>query len=134
MNSGPTAPARAGGGAVWAPNFGGGVVEATAPFGLQGGQPAPPHQLFIRTAAGDTKRVEAESFYDLDAGDVFEIYQSGGGGYGDPRERPVETVQLDVLNGLVSPAAAQARYGVVVDADSGEVDEAATAALRGTGH
>ena len=38
-----------------AANFGGGVSEATAPFGLEGGQPAPPHQLFLHKARRDDR-------------------------------------------------------------------------------
>ena len=37
----------------------------------------------------------------------------GGGGYGNPLERPVEKVILDVKNGLVSRKGAQEDYGVV---------------------
>ena len=43
----------------------------------------------------------------------------GGGGYGNPLERPVEKVMLDVKNGLVSIKGAHEDYGVVlVDKDS----------------
>ena len=37
----------------------------------------------------------------------------GGGGYGNPLERPIEKVILDVKNGLVSRKGAQEDYGVV---------------------
>lgn len=39
----------------------------------------------------------------------------GGGGYGDPRERPVERVLNDVVNGYVSIEAARERYGVHIE-------------------
>ena len=43
----------------------------------------------------------------------------GGGGYGNPFERPFEKVILDVKNGLVSIKGAQEDYGVVfVDEES----------------
>jgi N-methylhydantoinase B len=55
----------------------------------------------------------------------------GGGGYGDPFQRPVEKVVDDVRNGLVSLEGAKADYGVVIrDAATLAVDEAATSALR----
>ncbi len=111
-------------------NFGGGVHEETKPFGLQGGHAAPPHQLYIRTHGGESVNVDAESFYHLDKGDVFEIFESGGGGYGDPHRRPAERVRDDVFNGIVSAAQARAEYGVVVDPKSFEVDAAATAKMR----
>ncbi len=116
---------------IAAANFGGGVYEQTRPFGLEGGHAAPRHRLYLRKHSGETIDVDAESFYHFDRGDVFEIYESGGGGYGDPRCRPVERVRDDVLNGLVSPAQARDAYGVVIDAGTFEVDTAATTRLRG---
>jgi len=41
----------------------------------------------------------------------------GGGGYGDPRERPLELVQRDVIRGFVSAESARDDYGVVTDGD-----------------
>ncbi len=55
--------------------------------------------------------VDAEAFYDLGEGDVYEILQSGGGGYGDPRKRPAELVERDVRDGVVSAEAARELYG-----------------------
>ena len=54
----------------------------------------------------------------------------GGGGYGDPRERPLEQVAADVRNGFVSTAKAREDYGVVIDPTTFEVDLAATRRLR----
>jgi N-methylhydantoinase B len=39
----------------------------------------------------------------------------GGGGYGDPRQRPVELVARDVTRGFVSIDSARDDYGVVFD-------------------
>jgi N-methylhydantoinase B len=39
----------------------------------------------------------------------------GGGGYGDPRERPAELVLADVVDGYVSMQGAHELYGVVVE-------------------
>jgi N-methylhydantoinase B len=113
-----------------AANFGGGVHDVTAPYGLEGGRAAPPHQL--RLVKGDRViPVDAESFYDLDEGDVFEIHESGGGGYGDPHRRAIESVVADVRDGLVSVEKAAADYGVVLDAATLAVDRAQTRELRG---
>jgi N-methylhydantoinase B len=55
----------------------------------------------------------------------------GGGGYGNPFERPVEKVVWDVKNGLVSAEGARIDYGVVFkDLSTFDVDEAETARLR----
>jgi N-methylhydantoinase B len=66
----------------------------------------------------------------LKPGDAHRISSGGGGGYGDPFERPVEDVCEDVRQGYVSVAAAAELYGVVVDSESFAPDRAATERLR----
>jgi len=57
----------------------------------------------------------------------------GGGGYGDPFQRPVEKVVRDVRDNLVSLQGAREDYGVVIhDLETLQVDTAATQALRGS--
>jgi N-methylhydantoinase B len=62
-------------------------------------------------------------------GDVVVLQSAGGGGYGDPLERPEAEVAEDVRHGYVSPERARDVYGVLLHED-GAVDEAATAAWR----
>src|SRR5262249_24944636 len=57
------------------------------------------------------------------------IRSAGGGGYGDPLERPAERVALDLREGFVSAKAAREIYGVLLD-EAGFIDVAATAPLR----
>ena len=113
-----------------AANFGGGIRAETAPFGLEGGKAAPPHKLSLHKANGEVIPVDAESLYHLDVGDVYEIYESGGGGFGHPYNRPVENVLADIRNGLVSAEKAKKDYGVVIDPASFAVNYQATAELR----
>lgn len=61
--------------------------------------------------------------------DVLAFFPPGGGGYGDPIDRPVEAVQADLVLGKITPEGARRHYGVVFDA-GGAVDAAATAAAR----
>ena len=64
-------------------------------------------------------------------GETVTNMNPGGGGYGNPYERPVEKVVWDVRNGLVSVDGAREDYGVVIaDVETLEVDAAATRALR----
>ncbi|MCP2040005.1 N-methylhydantoinase B [Neisseria sp. HSC-16F19] len=56
-------------------------------------------------------------------------YNPGGGGYGNPFERPAADVAHDVQFGLVTVEAAAAEYGVVLNDDL-SVNEEATAAKR----
>lgn len=61
---------------------------------------------------------------------------AGGGGYGDPLERPPDAVLDDVIRGYVTVAHARDAFGVVLTGDPKQVetvtiDIAATRALRG---
>jgi len=53
----------------------------------------------------------------LQAGDRVRMSTGGGGGYGDPRERPLELVQRDVIRGFVSRESARDDYGVIFGGD-----------------
>jgi N-methylhydantoinase B len=110
-------------------NFGGGNRPETVPFGLEGGSAAPQHQLYLQKT-DETIEVDAESFYNYDTGDVFEIFESGGGGYGFPKNRLDEKVRADVIDELVSIEKACTDYGVVIDPESREIDKAATKKMR----
>ena len=63
-------------------------------------------------------------------GGQLELLSGGGGGYGPPDERDVERVVEDVRLGYVTTEGARKDYGVVVAADSLEVDRGATKQLR----
>ena len=143
MNTGRTAPAPVSGAGAWAPFIAGGLTPIISPLptsaeatgkqrcrsALKAAKPAPQHQLYLKKG-DETIDVDAESFYDYSTGDIFEIYQSGGGGFGDPLRRSVERVKDDVVNGLISVDKAREDYGVVIDPESFAVDEAKTQTLR----
>jgi N-methylhydantoinase B len=61
---------------------------------------------------------------------VFHAVSPGGGGWGEPMNRSVESVLEDVAGGLVSRQAAKSIYGVVLHADSLSADLAATKQIR----
>jgi N-methylhydantoinase B len=54
----------------------------------------------------------------------------GGGGYGDPFERPVDDVLDEIQGEYISANQALAEYGVALTPDGRGVDRAATARLR----
>jgi N-methylhydantoinase B len=66
--------------------------------------------------------------------DVYRCVAMGGGGYLDPLDRDPDAVSVDVRNGVVSPAFAAHRYGVVVDPNTFSVDGAATERRRAEIH
>jgi N-methylhydantoinase B len=99
------------------------------PYGLEGGEPGSPSSNVVVSADGarelPTMPMEASSLVE---GDRFTHVSAGGGGFGPPFERDPRAVLEDVLDGKVSMAAAQERYGVVIE--GGRVDAEATAAAR----
>jgi N-methylhydantoinase B len=54
--------------------------------------------------------------------EAITIAVGGGGGFGNPFERPVEEVMADVEDGLISAARAHEVYGVEVDGDGSRVE------------
>src|SRR5437870_8734870 len=104
------------------------------PWGLDGGLDATGNEVALRL--GGTWKTDFPNakvlVAQLKAGDAFRIRSGGGGGYGSPLDRPVADVQQDVRQGYVTATAAAELYGVVIDADTHEVDAAATERLRAT--
>jgi N-methylhydantoinase B len=94
--------------------------------GYQGGQPG---ALASITASNgvvfDTKGVR-----EFPPGTTLELKLPGGGGFYDPFTRDPEAVRQDVIDELVSLAAARENYGVVIDSTTLEVDPKGTAELR----
>ena len=71
---------------------------------------------------------ETEFLRTMPPGGVLHFWRGGGGGWGDPLDRPSDEVLADVLNQYVTAEGALRDYGVVISGQS--VDEAATAAER----
>jgi N-methylhydantoinase B len=62
------------------------------------------------------------------AGQIIRIRTTGGGGWGDPLERPLDEVERDLRWGKISRDGAHTDYGVVVTDDG--IDAPATQQLR----
>jgi N-methylhydantoinase B len=71
-----------------------------------------------------------QSYTDFDANEGLANLTGGGGGWGNPLDRDVSAVAKDVTLGYVSVAGAARDYGVVIDPESLQVDDRATASLR----
>ena len=99
------------------------------PYGLYGGRPGAPGAVLLNPGE-EAKTLPSKVTMTCRRGDVVRWVLPGGGGWGDPLDRDPERVLRDVRNELVSPAAAERDYGVVVDTGRWTVDEAATARLR----
>ena len=102
-------------------------------WGLRGGRAGRPFSVTIDPGGPDEREVDALADAEpVRAGEVIRIRTTGGGGWGDPLDRPYEEVLRDVRWGKVSVAGAAADYGVVVTggADEPAVDVASSDALR----
>jgi N-methylhydantoinase B len=105
-------------------------------WGINGGLPSVPHGLWLnRDRPGERFLGAVFSNVSIVPGDTFTRPSAGGGGNGDPLERPPAAVLEDVIDGYVTIGRAAKDYGVVVreiDAElcAYEVDEAATGQER----
>ncbi len=98
------------------------------PWGILGGKAGKPSNVILNPETPDAVVLGNKDFLIAQPGDVMRIFSPGGGGRGCPLDREPARVLADVLQGYVSDSSAREEYGVVVD--RGEVDGAATAALR----
>ena len=88
----------------------------TKPWALRGGHEPETNAMIVWPDTDRARRARMERFT-MEPGDRFRNLSAGGGGWGDPLDRPIELVREDVLDGYVSPEQAEAVYGVVVGAD-----------------
>lgn len=101
------------------------------PYGVCGGGAGATNRFYVRRGGAEIQPSPLPgkvSGYPLAVGDLVIMETSGGGGYGDPLERDPAKVALDVAEGTISGAAAEAAYGVVFNGDA--PDETATRASR----
>lgn len=80
------------------------------PWGLNGGRSARGSR-FLLVRGDEVKEIPSKSHVQLSAGDRLILETSGGGGWGDPHQRPSEQVAADVAEGLISAERARAAYG-----------------------
>ncbi|MEK6710350.1 MAG: hydantoinase B/oxoprolinase family protein, partial [Nitrospinota bacterium] len=98
-------------------------------FGLLGGKPGAISRVSFAPVGGGEAELPQYANVDLQPGRLL-IEAGGGGGFGDPFERPAEEVLRDVRDGVVSLVAARGDYGVAVRPGTLEVDAQETGRLR----
>ncbi len=105
--------------------------------GLEGGKSGSSGEFLVN----NTIRPQPKALIPLAPDARVQLNPPGGGGYGNPFQRPVDLVLNDVINGYVSLEAAEREYGVVIRYLGSQdllvrppklyvIDEAATIALR----
>jgi len=101
------------------------------PFGVAGGTPGAGGGAYIEELETGTRRFLHSAMFPLRMrrDEIWVGESTGGGGYGDPSERPIDRVVADVRDGFYSRERARDVYGVVLSEDL-ELDEQATTRLR----
>lgn len=125
----------------WEMTHGGAVINVQGDrqvlhgWGVEGGEPHGGTDIIYARGTDDEQRFGVMSANnEIEPRVRIDYWQSGGGGWQDPKSRPPEWVLEDVQSGLVSAERAREVYGVVVtaadDPTDVEVDAEATAELR----
>jgi N-methylhydantoinase B len=98
--------------------------EPEGGFGVFGGLPGTDNSFTLYFPDGSSYRPRPKEVIriPIPTGTIVERHSGGGGGFGDPLERPLDKVCDDIRNGLISPQKAKRDYGVVVDPDTLAVD------------
>jgi N-methylhydantoinase B len=110
--------------------------ERVGPFGLAGGTNGGPNTVVLNPGTPEEQNLGMfTTKAELAEGDHLYFASNGGGGYGLPWHRKVESVLDDVIDGLISLGKARDVYGVAitcVDEDRlvYDVDDDDTARLR----
>ncbi|KJK13578.1 hydantoinase [Terrabacter sp. 28] len=102
-------------------------------WGVKGGKAGRPFEVTVDVGGPDERSVDALADAEVvKAGQVIRIRTTGGGGWGDPLERPYDEVERDLRWGKVSFEGARRDYGVVASGTQDEpvVDTASSDALR----
>lgn len=107
----------------------GAIVPA---FGVLGGYSGKPLASWVETVDGQVEAFATPGKVGghlVEEGERVVLRSAGGGGYGDPLDRPPEQVALDFRLGYISQTSLRNDYGVVFD-ENLRVEPEATADLR----
>ena len=99
------------------------------PWSMEGGDDGSCN-LFDLHLGKDVKRAARAPTTFMQSGDRIRMVTGGGGGYGDPLDRPADEVEEEVRAGYITATQARDEYGVVMTADGDGLDADATAKLR----
>ncbi|MEK9646184.1 MAG: hydantoinase B/oxoprolinase family protein [Alphaproteobacteria bacterium] len=83
-------------------------------WGLAGGEGPPVCVTAINPDGPEPIELSALDTREAPAGTVVRLSQTGGSGYGDPKDRDPDKVREDVRNGYVSADVARDKYGVEI--------------------
>jgi N-methylhydantoinase B len=87
-----------------------------APYGLDGGGDGALGSIVLNPDTPRERRLHSKEVVRLERDDVVSFRCAGSGGVGPPAERSRESINEDVREGRVTPAAVQADYGLEASA------------------
>jgi N-methylhydantoinase B len=96
---------------------------------VAGGEPGAVNDTVLEQPGAEPVHVKKHTGLRLEQGSRISFRTAGGGGWGEPGDRPAADVATDVRDGFVTPSVARDVYLVAVGAD-GVVDQAETGRLR----
>ena len=108
--------------------------HAISPFGIDRGLAGGKGACIVNPGGPEEKQLASRfGDYRLRDNDIIRVERPGGGGLGNPLDRPVDNVLDDVRQGYVSADRARSDYGVALNTTGGEpvIDEGKTRVLRG---
>ncbi len=101
------------------------------PYGLFGGKESVLNKISLIFPDGkEFIPLSKDIVNNIPGGTIYYQIASGGGGYGNPKERDAEKVAEDVRNEVCSVEKAKIDYGVVIKNKTHDVDEEKTAKIR----
>lgn len=104
------------------------------PYGLFGGATGVSGGLAVNPGTKNESAHFRASGIKVKSGTILSHRTAGGGGYGDPFERPVEAVLSDVIDEYITLEEARSQYGVVINPNTLAVDDHETTRCRQAKH
>ncbi len=113
--------------------FGDGIEEGSRAFGIKGGKSGKLNRVELKYPNGEIQTLKSKEIVrNIPKGTIFKEIAGGGGGYGNPFNRPVENVMDDYKNGMISLVQTREMYGVIINPKTDRIDEIETNKKRGT--
>jgi N-methylhydantoinase B len=100
------------------------------PYGIFGGMPGLHGDNKVLRGNGEIVQINRAGGVMVGESDTLSFRAPGGGGYGDPLDRDLDNLQMDLDNELVSFESARRDYGAIVDRRSKQIDRKSTEANR----
>jgi N-methylhydantoinase B len=100
------------------------------PHGVLGGTMGCGGGAYVEEVGGRRRYISPCGIVRMHPGELWVGVSTGGGGYGDPLQRPAQRVLKDLRDGFITPTIAEEVFGLVLAADGSTLDQAASEERR----